>query len=88
MPGEERQLRARLRQLEARHNAAEQCQLASGLLGSNHGAVGAGLQHAEQTLRLILSQETANESSLSQMQSSPGIHQPSWGGTKPIVLCN
>lgn len=73
MAGEERQLRARLRQLEARQNAAEQCQLASGLLASNNGAVGAGLQHAEQTLRLISSQETAHASSLGQMQSSPGI---------------
>ena len=77
MPGEERQLRARLRQLEARQNAAEQCQLASMLLGSNIGAVGAGLQNAEQTLRLILSQEIAHASSFDQMQSSTGILTPS-----------
>ena len=73
MPGEERQLRARLRQLEARQNAAEQCQMASMLLGSNNGAVGAGLQNAEQTLRLILRQEIAHASSIDQTQSSAGI---------------
>ncbi|KAK9818486.1 hypothetical protein WJX74_010352 [Apatococcus lobatus] len=69
-PGEERQLRGKLRQLEARQDAAEQCQLASMLLGSNSGAVGAGLQNAEQTLRLILSQEMAHANSITQMQSS------------------
>ena len=70
--GEEKQLRAGLRQIEAQQSAAEQCQQASLMLGS--GGVSQGLQNVEHALRLILSQEAVHSGALDDSLSSGKPH--------------
>ncbi len=75
MAGEERQLRAGLRQLEAQQSAAEQCQLASMSLGGGNGGVDDGLRAIEQTLRLILSQEAAHAGAQEHSLPTAGLYR-------------
>ncbi len=68
--GEERQLRAGLRQIESQQSAAEQCQQASNILGGSDG-VSQGVQNVEHALRAILSQES--------MHAAAQAHPPDSG---------